>query len=45
LGQLARLLRDKFLVQVIQFNKMRGLPLKVSEISEKIAEILGGKND
>jgi len=45
LGQLAKLLRDKFLVQVIQFNKMRGLPLKVSEISEKIAEILGGKND
>lgn len=45
MGQLAKILRDKFLVPVIQFNKMRGLPLKTFEITEKIAEILGGKND
>ncbi len=45
MGQLAKILRDKFLVPVIQFNKMRGLPLKTFEITEKIAEVLGGKND
>lgn len=45
MGQLAKILRDRFLVPVIQFNKMRGLPLKSFEITEKIAEILGGKND
>jgi len=45
MGQLAKILRDRFLVPVIQFNKMRGLPLKSFEITEKIVEILGGKND
>ena len=45
MGQLAKILRDKFLIPVIQFNKMRGLPLKTFEITEKIAEILGGNND
>ncbi|MBU0474589.1 MAG: 2-oxoacid:acceptor oxidoreductase subunit alpha [Bacteroidetes bacterium] len=45
MGQLAKILRDQFLVPVIQFNKMRGLPLKSFEITEKIAEVLGGKND
>ncbi|PIQ08440.1 MAG: 2-oxoglutarate ferredoxin oxidoreductase subunit alpha [Ignavibacteriales bacterium CG18_big_fil_WC_8_21_14_2_50_31_20] len=43
MGQLAKILRDQFLVDVIQFNKMKGLPLKSFEITEKIAEILGGK--
>ena len=42
LGQLAKIIRDKYLIPVIQFNKMRGLPLKTFEITEKIAEILGG---
>ncbi|VAX21444.1 2-oxoglutarate/2-oxoacid ferredoxin oxidoreductase, gamma subunit / 2-oxoglutarate/2-oxoacid ferredoxin oxidoreductase, alpha subunit [hydrothermal vent metagenome] len=42
LGQLAKIIRDKYLIPVIQFNKMRGLPLKTYEITEKIAEILGG---
>ena len=45
MGQLAKILRDKFLVPVIQFNKMRGLPLKTFEITEKIAEVLGVNND
>ena len=45
MGQLSKILKDKFLVPVIQFNKMRGLPLKTYEITEKIAEVLGGKND
>jgi len=43
LGQLASIIRDKFLVPVIQFNKMKGLPLKTFEITEKISEILGGE--
>ena len=42
LGQLASIIRDKYLVPVIQFNKMKGLPLKTFEITEKISEILGG---
>ncbi len=43
MGQLSKILRNKFLIPVIQFNKMRGLPLKTFEITEKIEEILGGK--
>ncbi len=42
LGQLASIIRDKYLIPVIQFNKMKGLPLKTYEIAEKISEILGG---
>ena len=42
LGQLASIIRDKYLIPVIQFNKMKGLPLKTFEIAEKISEILGG---
>lgn len=42
LGQLASIIRDKYLIPVIQFNKMKGLPLKTYEITEKISEILGG---
>jgi 2-oxoglutarate ferredoxin oxidoreductase subunit alpha len=41
-GQLARMLRSEFLIQVIQFNVVRGLPLRTSDIQEKIKEILGG---
>ena len=42
LGQLASILRDKYLIPVIKFNKMKGLPLKTFEITEKISELLGG---
>lgn len=42
LGQLAKLIRMHYLVDVIQFNKVRGLPLKTYEIENKIKEILGG---
>ena len=45
MGQLSKILRDKFLIPVLQFNKMRGLPLKTFELTERIEEILGGKND
>jgi 2-oxoglutarate ferredoxin oxidoreductase subunit alpha len=41
-GQLAKILRSEFLIQVIQFNVVRGLPLRTSDIQEKIKEILGG---
>lgn len=44
LGQLAKLLRSEYLVDIIQFNLVRGLPFKVSDITEKIKEVYGGKN-
>lgn len=44
LGQLAKLLRSAYLVDVIQFNVVRGLPFKVSDIIEKIKEVYGGNN-
>jgi len=44
LGQLAKLLRSEYLVDVQQFNVIRGLPFKVSDILEKIVEIHGGNN-
>jgi 2-oxoglutarate ferredoxin oxidoreductase subunit alpha len=43
LGQLSKLLRSEFLVPVTQFNLVRGLPFRVSDIEGKIKEILGGK--
>jgi 2-oxoglutarate ferredoxin oxidoreductase subunit alpha len=44
LGQLAYMLRSEFLVEVIQYNLVRGLPLRVSGILEKIIEVSGGLN-
>ena len=44
LGQLAKLIRSEYLVDAIQFNVVRGLPFRVSDIIEKIKETLGGKN-
>ncbi len=44
LGQLAVLLRNQFLIDVVQFNKVQGLPFKVLELENKIVEILGGLN-
>ena len=44
LGQLAKLIRSEYLVDVIQFNEIRGLPFKAIEIENKIREILGGSN-
>jgi len=44
-GQLIRLLRARYLVPAIGFNKIRGLPLLTEEIEEKILSILGGTND
>jgi len=44
MGQLARVIKSEFLIPVIQYNKMRGLPFKSTDIAEKISEILGGGN-
>jgi len=44
LGQLAKLLRSEYLIDIKQFNVVRGLPFRVSDILEKIQETLGGKN-
>jgi 2-oxoglutarate ferredoxin oxidoreductase subunit alpha len=44
LGQLAYMLRSEFLIEVIQYNLVRGLPLRVSGILDKILEIAGGNN-
>ncbi|HUX59742.1 MAG TPA: 2-oxoacid:acceptor oxidoreductase subunit alpha [Ignavibacteriaceae bacterium] len=42
LGQLAKILRSEFLLPIKQLNIMRGLPFRVSDIEDKIKEILGG---
>jgi 2-oxoglutarate ferredoxin oxidoreductase subunit alpha len=39
MGQLALLLRGKFLVPAISFPKVKGKPFKISELKEKIEEI------
>ena len=44
LGQLAHLIRSEFLIPVEQLNLVRGLPLKVNDILEKINSLLGGSN-
>ena len=45
LGQLAKILRSEFLIPIKQLNIMRGPPFRVSDIEDKIKEILGGKNN
>lgn len=44
LGQLALLLRSQFLIDVIQFNVVRGMPLRSYDITNKIIDLLGGGN-
>ncbi len=43
LGQLAKIIRSEFLVPVEQLNIVRGLPFKISDIQDKIVEILRGE--
>jgi len=43
MGQLSKILRNEFLVDIEPFNKIQGLPFKSSEIENKINAILGGK--
>jgi 2-oxoglutarate/2-oxoacid ferredoxin oxidoreductase subunit alpha len=40
LGQLALLLRAEFLVDVIAFNQVRGLPFTAAEIADAVTEVL-----
>jgi 2-oxoglutarate ferredoxin oxidoreductase subunit alpha len=40
MGQLRSLLRDQFLVDAIGFNKIQGQPFRVSELLDKIEEVI-----
>ncbi len=40
LGQLSMLLRAKFLVEIIGFNQVRGLPFKATEIVEFLEDVM-----
>jgi 2-oxoglutarate ferredoxin oxidoreductase subunit alpha len=40
LGQLSMLLRAKYLIDVIGYNHVRGLPLKAAELAEAIGELV-----
>ena len=44
MGQLSKILRNEFLVDIESFNKIQGLPFKLSEIENRISKILGGSN-
>ncbi len=41
-GQLSTILRSKYLVPAIGYNKVQGLPFKAAELENKIEEILRG---
>jgi len=40
LGQLALLLRGQFLVDVISYNRVRGLPFRAAELAEVIQDVI-----
>jgi 2-oxoglutarate ferredoxin oxidoreductase subunit alpha len=40
LGQLALLLRGRFLADVISYNRVRGLPFRAAELAEAIEEVI-----
>jgi 2-oxoglutarate ferredoxin oxidoreductase subunit alpha len=40
LGQLALLLRGKYLVDVISYNRVRGLPFRAAELAEVIKDVI-----
>jgi len=41
LGQLSMLLRAKYLVDIVGFNHVRGLPLKAAELADAIGTLVG----
>ena len=43
MGQLRFMLQANYKVEMLGFNKVQGLPFKISEILDKANEILGGK--
>jgi 2-oxoglutarate ferredoxin oxidoreductase subunit alpha len=40
LGQLSLLLRARYLVDVVGYNHVRGLPLKAAELAEAITQLI-----
>lgn len=44
LGQLARLIRGEYLIEVESYTKVKGLPFKSFDLKNKISELLGGSN-
>ena len=40
LGQLSMLLRARYLVDVVGYNQVRGLPLRAAELAEAITELI-----
>jgi 2-oxoglutarate ferredoxin oxidoreductase subunit alpha len=40
-GQLVRMLRDRYLLDVRPLNKVQGMPFRASEIADKIFELIG----
>ncbi len=40
LGQLSLLLRAKYLVDVVGYNHVRGLPLKAAELAEAVTDLI-----
>ncbi len=40
-GQLIRILRDRYLLDMTALNKVEGMPFRASEIAEKILEMIG----
>ena len=45
LGQLSMLLRARYLVDVVGYNHVRGLPLRASELAEAITELIEHTHD
>jgi 2-oxoglutarate ferredoxin oxidoreductase subunit alpha len=45
MGQLSKLLREEFLIDIEPFNKIQGLPFKSFEIESKIESLLGGNSN
>jgi 2-oxoglutarate ferredoxin oxidoreductase subunit alpha len=41
MGQLAMLIRAKYLVNAVSLTKVQGRPFKISEITAKVRELLG----
>ena len=42
MGQLEFVLRAKYLIETVGLHKVQGKPFNVSDIEQKIEEILGG---
>ena len=40
LGQLALLLRGRFLADVISYNRVRGLPFRAAELADVIQDVI-----